>query len=131
MLFGAAAVVLGVMRPDQIATANTPTGGDMGAHVLIPAYLRDNLLPVGRLMGWSNDWYAGFPILYFYFPLPAFTIVFLDLLLPYGVAFKIVTASGLVALPFASYYFARCMGLSRPVALVGGLLTFGWFLLAL
>jgi len=93
----------------------------MGAHVLIPAYLRDNLLPSGRLMGWSNDWYAGFPILYFYFPLPAFTIVFLDLLLPYGVAFKIVTVAGLVSLPFASYYFARCMGLSRPVALVGGL----------
>ena len=121
VLFGAAATVFIVMQPMKMLTANTPTGGDMGAHVLIPAYLRDNLLPSGRLMGWSNDWYAGFPILYFYFPLPAFTIVFLDLLLPYGVAFKIVTASGLVALPFASYYFARCMGLSRPVALVGGL----------
>ena len=24
---------------------NTPTGGDMGAHVMAPAYLRDNLLP--------------------------------------------------------------------------------------
>lgn len=121
VLFGAAAAVFFVMQPMKMLAANTPTGGDMGAHVLIPAYLRDNLLPSGRLMGWSNDWYAGFPILYFYFPLPAFTIVFLDLLLPYGVAFKIVTAAGLVALPFASYYFARAMGLSRPVALVGGL----------
>ncbi|NQV07244.1 hypothetical protein HQ535_11900 [bacterium] len=109
-----------IMRPDQILASNTPTGGDMGAHVLIPAYLRDTLIPGGRVMGWSMDWYAGFPVLYFYFPLPAFTIVALDVLLPYGVAFKLVTVAGLVALPFASYYFARSMGFSRPVAAVGG-----------
>ena len=125
----AVAVILGlgalmafiVMRPDMIFRANTPTGGDMGAHVLIPAYLRDSLIPSGRLLGWSNDWYAGFPVLYFYFPLPAFTIVLLDVLLPYGVAFKLVTVAGLVALPFASYYFARSMGFSRPVSVVGGI----------
>jgi hypothetical protein len=110
-----------VMRPDKIFLANTPSGGDMGAHVLIPAYLRDTLLPAGRLLGWSNDWYAGFPMLYFYFPLPAFVIVLLDLLLPYGVAFKLVTVVGLVGLPAASYYFARSMGFARPVALVGGI----------
>ena len=109
------------MRPDKIFLANTPSGGDMGAHVLIPAYLRDTLLPSGRLLGWSNDWYAGFPMLYFYFPLPALVIVLLDLLLPYGVAFKLVTVAGLVALPPASYYFARSMGFARPVALVGGI----------
>jgi hypothetical protein len=109
-----------VMRPEKIFLANTPTGGDMGAHVLIPAYIRDVLIPSGRVMGWSNDWYAGFPVNYFYFPLPALTIVFLDLFLPYGVAFKLVTVAGLVALPIASYYFARSMGFARPVALVGG-----------
>ena len=119
-LAGAAALIFGIMRPDQIFVANTPTGGDMGAHVLVPAYLRDSLLPEGRLMGWSNDWYAGFPVLYFYFPLPALTIVLLDVILPYGVAFKLVTVAGLAALPFASYFFARCMGLARPVAVVAG-----------
>ncbi|MCJ7725054.1 MAG: hypothetical protein MUP76_01505 [Acidimicrobiia bacterium] len=121
VLAGAAAVIIGVMRFDLILRANTPTGGDMGAHVLIPAYLRDSLLSDGRLIGWSNDWYAGFPILYFYFPLPAFTIVLLDVILPYGVAFKIVTVAGLASMPFSSYYFARSMGLARPVALVGGI----------
>jgi len=109
------------MRPDKIFLANTPSGGDMGAHVVLPAYLRDVLLPSGRILGWSNDWYAGFPMLYFYFPLPAFAVVLLDLLLPYGVAFKLVTVAGLVALPGASYYFARQMGFARPVALVGGI----------
>ena len=116
----AAGVVFAFMRPDQILAANTPTGGDMGAHVLLPAYLRDHLLPSGRLMGWSNDWYAGFPAFYFYFPLPALTIVLLDVVLPYGVAFKLVTVAGLVGLPFAAYYFARGMGFAKPVSLVAG-----------
>jgi hypothetical protein len=120
-LTAAAVVAFAFMRPDLILQSNTPTGGDMGAHVLVPAYLRDELLPAGRVMGWSNDWYAGFPALYFYFPLPALTIVFLDLFLPYGIAFKLVTVAGLVGLPFASYYFARSMGFARPVALVGGI----------
>ncbi len=92
----------------------------MGAHVLVPAYVRDTLLPGGRLLGWSNDWYAGFPVLYFYFPLPAFTIVLLDVFLPYGVAFKLVTVAGLVALPFAAYVFARGMGFARSVSVVAG-----------
>jgi hypothetical protein len=120
----AGAVAFLVMRPEHILAANTPSGGDMGAHVLIPAFLRDVLLPSGRFMGWSMDWYAGFPALYFYFPLPALTIVALDVILPYGVAFKLVTVAGLVALPAASYYFARGMGFSRPVSLVGGVSGF-------
>ncbi len=96
--------------------ANTPTGGDMGAHVLLPQYLQDTLLPQGRILGWSNDWYAGYPALYFYFPLPALVTVFLNVFLPYGVAFKIVTMLGLVALPTAIYFFVRSMGFSRVVS---------------
>jgi len=116
-----ALMAFGYMRPDRIFLANTPAGGDMGAHVLLPAYVRDSLLPSGRLLGWSNDWYAGFPVLYFYFPLPAFTIVFLDVFLPYGVAFKLVTVAGLVALPFAAYVFARGMGFAKSVSVVAGI----------
>ena len=101
-----------------LLVANTPTGGDMGAHVLGPAYLRDVLLPGGRIMGWSNHWFAGFPIFYFYFPLPSLVIVGLDLLLPYGVAFKIVSVLGLVALAPATYFLVRSMAFARPVAAI-------------
>jgi hypothetical protein len=111
-------VVLIVMNPLLLLTSTTPTGGDMGAHVFGPAFLRDSLLPEGRVMGWSNDWFAGFPAFYFYFPLPSLTIVFLDLFLPYGVAFKIVTVLGLVALPPAIYFHTRAMKLVRPIALI-------------
>lgn len=115
----AALVAFLMMRPDLILTANTPTGGDMGAHVFLPAYMRDTLFSDGRILGWTNDWYAGMPVLYFYFPLPASMIVLLDLILPYGVAFKLVTVAGLVALPFASYVLCRGIGFTRPVSLVG------------
>ena len=117
-----------LIRFPQLLVANTPTGGDMGAHVLLPQVLADSLLPSGRILGWSNAWYAGFPVLYFYFPLPALTIVLLDVVLPYGVAFKLVTIAGLVALPFATYLLVRMLGYSRPIAgvaaIAGGMFLF-------
>ena len=117
-----------LIRFPQILVANTPTGGDMGAHVLLPQVLRDVLLPSGRLFGWSSSWYAGFPALYFYFPIPALITVLLDVFLPYGVAFKLVTIVGLVALPIATYAFVRLLGFSRSVsglaALTGSMFVF-------
>jgi len=117
-----------LIRFPQLLVANTPTGGDMGAHVLLPKVLADNLISSGRLLGWSNAWYAGFPVLYFYFPLPAVTTVLLDVVLPYGVAFKLVTIVGLVALPAVTYLFSRMSGFSRPIAgiaaVAGGMFLF-------
>lgn len=101
-----------------LLTANTPTGGDMGAHVQLPQMLREDVLPTGRLLGWSNDWYSGFPVLYFYFPLPAIATLLLNVVLPYGVAFKLVAIAGTVAFPAAVYYFVRRLGFTRSVAAV-------------
>ncbi len=111
-------VVLTVLNPQLVLTATTPAGGDMGAHVLGPAYLRDVLLPQGKLLGWSDAWFAGFPAFYFYFPLPSLFIVFLDLFLPYGVAFKLATILGLIGLPPAVLYLARSIGFSTTIASV-------------
>ncbi|MGH3649718.1 MAG: hypothetical protein ACRDU9_03340 [Acidimicrobiia bacterium] len=111
-------VILIVMNPALIFSATTPTGGDTGAHVFGPAYLRDHLLPEGRILGWSNAWFAGFPAFYFYFPLPSLVIVFLDFFLPYGVAFKIVTVLGLLAMAPAIYFHTRALRMGRHVALV-------------
>ncbi|HSH61525.1 MAG TPA: 6-pyruvoyl-tetrahydropterin synthase-related protein, partial [Acidimicrobiales bacterium] len=83
-------------------------------HVWGPAYLRDHLLPHGRVTGWTPDWYAGFPYLTFYFPLPSLLIVLVDMVLPYGVAFKLVSVSGLVSLPVAAWAFGRLAGLRDP-----------------
>ncbi|NNL71022.1 MAG: hypothetical protein HKO70_13775 [Acidimicrobiia bacterium] len=113
-------LVFFIMQPAELLSSTTPSGGDMGAHVLVPAFLRDNLLPSLRISGWSNDWFAGFPILYFYFPLPALTIVGLDVVLPYGIAFKLTTILGLLAMPFGAYFLARQMQAPRLVATLAG-----------
>src|SRR4051812_16796324 len=89
---GASAIFIWLqMQPHLLLSSTTPAGGDRGAHVWGPAYLRDPLLPHWRISGWAPDWYNGFPAYQYYFPLPSLLIVGLDVVLPYGVAFKLVT----------------------------------------
>src|SRR5690606_21294136 len=104
---GTVAFVFTQFHPDLIFSDTTPAGGDMGAHVWSPAYLRDHLLPHGRLSGWTPDWYAGFPAMQFYMVLPMLAIVALSVVVPYGVAFKLVTISGVVSMPVSAYLFGR------------------------
>src|SRR5262249_16481483 len=85
-----------------------------GAHVWYPAFLRDHLLPHFRLAGWSWDYYAGFPAGQFYFPVPALLIVLLDVVLPYNVAFKLITGLGPLLLPIGAHCFARGIRAPRP-----------------
>ncbi len=103
------------LGPSDIFTDSTPTGGDMGAHVWGPAFLRDHLLPSFQLRGWSPDWYAGFPAMQFYMVLPYLFIVLFDLLLPYGVAFKIVAISGVVLMPLAAWAMGRLSSWREPL----------------
>ncbi|MEO7837552.1 MAG: 6-pyruvoyl-tetrahydropterin synthase-related protein, partial [Acidimicrobiales bacterium] len=111
----AAAVFIFVqLQPSLIFRDTTPAGGDMGAHVWGPAFMRDHLLPHGRLTGWAPDWYAGFAFPSFYFPLPTLLIVIGDILVPYNVAFKVVSVLGMVSLPVAAWAFGRLAGLKAP-----------------
>lgn len=118
ILIATSLVIFIVLNPGLVFSATTPTGGDTGAHVFGPAYLRDTLLPEGKILGWSNDWFAGFPVFYFYFPLPSLVIVALDVFLPYGVAFKLVTVLGLLALPPAIYFHSRALTFGRQLSLI-------------
>ena len=93
---------------DLIFDDTTPTGGDMGAHVWAPAFLRDHFLTNFQLSGWTMDWYGGLPLYRFYMVIPALAIVALDVVLPYGVAFKLVAVVGVAAVP------ARVLGVRSP-----------------
>jgi hypothetical protein len=108
------AVVLSVLHPHLLLRNTTPNGGDLGAHVWFPAFLRDHLLPHWRVAGWSNDWFGGFPAGQFYFPVPALVTVLLDVVLPYNIALKLTTAIGPVLMPAAAYAFGRGIRMRRP-----------------
>lgn len=87
--------VFSQLQPDLIFSDTTPTGGDMGAHVWGPAFLRDELLPRFQLSGWTPDWYGGFPAFHFYMVIPALAIVVLDVgLQPLVAAFVLVFIFG-------------------------------------
>ncbi|MGA1405672.1 MAG: hypothetical protein ACO32X_04520 [Ilumatobacteraceae bacterium] len=115
LIFITTLMIFLTLQPSLIFRNNTPTGGDMGAHVYGPAYLRDHLLTSLRLSGWSNDWYSGLPIYRFYMVVPALFIVALDILLPYGIALKLVAVAGLLALPLCTWLFARLARLAFPI----------------
>ncbi len=102
------------LGPSKVLANNTPAGGDMGAHVWGPAYLRDHLLPSGRLSGWTPDWYAGFPAYTFYMVIPSLAIALLSYVIPYGIAFKLVAISGVLSLPVAAWAFGRLSRLPFP-----------------
>src|SRR5436853_7364540 len=72
------------LQPRLLLSNTTPAGGDTGAHVWGPDFLRHHVLPHFRLTGWAPSWYAGFPAYVFYFPLPALLIAFLSFVLPSG-----------------------------------------------
>ena len=45
------------LQPSQLFKNTTPAGGDMGAHVWLPDYVKRALLPHWRITGWTPDWY--------------------------------------------------------------------------
>ncbi len=112
---GATLFLLKTLHLGLILRNNTPTGGDMGAHVWGPAFLRDHLLSSWKLTGWSMDWYAGFPVYRFYMVVPALLILLVDLIVPYGVAIKIVAVIGILTLPFATWLFGRLARFAFPI----------------
>ncbi len=105
------------VRIDRVFLNTFPTGGDNGGHLGMPAYVRRVLAPQFRLTGWSNDWFAGVPILALYFPLPTWLIIALDTVLPYSIAYKLVTVAGTILLPWAAWRLGRKASLSAPAPL--------------
>lgn len=117
---GATAFVLAELHPSLLFSKSMDVGGDNAAHVAAVHYFVYDLLPRGQLSGWDPQWFDGFPAYVFYFPLPALLVALLTAVVPYAVAFKLVTVSGLVAMPLAAWAFGRLAGFARPVpALMG------------
>ena len=84
------------LRRPLLFLDTTPAGGDMGAHVWGPAFLRDHLLPQLRFTGWTPDWYAGFPAYQFYMVVPSLAIIAVNAGLPWYLSLPVVAAVGVV-----------------------------------
>ena len=116
--FLAIAAVIGItvsqLDPGQLLSRSTITGGDTGSHVALAGFLKSSLLPNLHLTGWDPGAYDGFPLYTFYFPLPDLLAALLGYVIPFTVAFKLVTILGSLTLPVAAWGFGRLAGLERP-----------------
>ena len=85
-----------ILRLDLVFLNTLPTGGDMGAHIVPIKYFIENFATDFQINGWSNDWFAGYPLYFFYFPLPALITFILNLFITYSIAFKIMVVGSII-----------------------------------
>lgn len=110
-----------VFKPWEIFSLTTTCGGDTGTHHYGIKFMIDNLLPHFRVTGWSNGWYAGMPIVHFYFPLPYLMVALLSKIIPYNIAFKIITVLGSFILPACAYWMVKLFRFKYPYPLLASI----------
>ncbi|OGV59997.1 MAG: hypothetical protein A2283_10610 [Lentisphaerae bacterium RIFOXYA12_FULL_48_11] len=96
----------------------TITGGDTTAHNYLASHLKDQLFHHGRIVSWANGWWCGFPMFQYYFPLPYIVIALLSTIIPFNIAFKIISIIGIVALPICAYLSGRLLRFPPPTPIL-------------
>jgi hypothetical protein len=109
------AVTLWALHPSLLVANTLTAGGDTGAHVALPWFLRTELLPHGQLTGWYPGWFDGFPLYTYYFVLSDLLAALGSFVVPYAIAFKLTTVLGSVLLPLCAYTMGRLFRLRAPI----------------
>jgi len=122
-------LLLWYLKPSLLLSPTITAGGDTIYHYVAAKYLRDYLLPNGKIVGWMPGNLAGFPLFLFYFPLAFLLIAGSSFLVPFPVAFKLGTVAGTFALPLATLLSLRWIGCRFPVPAIGAILTLPFLLM--
>jgi len=110
-------------KPELILLKTTASGGDMGSMNYLAKFMRDDLLPEGKIFGWSQGRWAGYPIFQFIPPLCYVIIALLSYAIPLEIAFKIITVSGVFLLPIASFFAMKFMKFKFPVPILAAIFS--------
>ncbi len=95
--------------------SNTLTvGGDTPAHNYLASHMKQQLFEKGRIVSWAGGWWCGFPMFQYYFPLPYLLTAVLSLIIPFNIAFKIISILGMVLLPVSAFIYGRLMKMDKP-----------------
>ena len=108
------AVTLWSLHPNLVFSTSTITGGDTGAHLALPAYLRSIGNPFD-LTPWYPGWFAGMPAYTYYFILPDLLATLASYVINAALAFKLATILGSVLMPIGAYLLGRLMRAPRPI----------------
>ncbi|NNN02637.1 MAG: hypothetical protein HKL87_01375 [Acidimicrobiaceae bacterium] len=109
-------VTLWSLHPSLLVSGSLLTGGDTGAHVALPAFLRSQG-DWWHVTPWYPGWFAGMPAYSYYFVLPDYVALLLSYVVSFAVAFKWATILGSVLMPVGAYVMARLFRAPRPVPL--------------
>ena len=111
-------VTVWTMHPSLIFSTSTITGGDTGAHLALPAFLKSqgSLL---HLTPWYPGWFNGMPAYTYYFVLPDYFAVLASYVINFAIAFKLATILGSVLMPVTAYIMAKLFRAPRPVPAAG------------
>jgi hypothetical protein len=107
-------VVLWSLHPSLLLSSTTATGGDMGAHVATPLFLRQHWSLAG-LTPWYPGWFAGMPLYSYYFVLPDALASVASYVIGYDVAFKLATIIGSLLLPIGAYVMGKLFSARDPI----------------
>jgi hypothetical protein len=109
-------VALTLFPPRLVALDATPAGGDFASHIVALDYLQRELLPDGRVVGWTQQQYGGFPVFLFYFPLSFLLAAGFALVVPLTVAMKLASLLGPALLPAVWFLTLRGLGAPAPAS---------------
>jgi hypothetical protein len=122
-LIGVWVFLLSYFRPSLLFTNAHPAGGDTPSFVHPMEHLRDVLLPAGLPQGWDLGNFAGYAPYQFYFLPPSLLTIGLSAVVPFNVAFRLVTVAGTFLLPLSALVTARALGYRFPVPAVAAAAT--------
>lgn len=123
-----AALVALLCDPSAVLRSTTIAGGDASGTFAGAQYLSAHLLPHGQITGWDPQWFFGFPLYTFYFPLPAVITALLGYVVGFNLAAHLVLVAPAVLLPVATYAAGRLANLSRPSATLMSAASVGFLL---
>jgi len=113
------ALLLSYFRPSLLLLDTMTAGGDTPSFHHPIEHLRNVLLPAGHLQGWDPGNFGGYAPYRSYFLPPSLIVIALSWLVPFNVAFKLVTVLGIFLLPLATVVCLRALGYPFPIPAIG------------
>lgn len=110
-------------KPEFLFSKTTIAGGDMVSHFVLLHYLKNYLMPHGKLIGWYPHWLCGLPMFQFYFIPPYLAMSLLSYLIPLEISFKLISVLGIFLLPFTTYWSMKLMEFKFPTPIVASILS--------
>ncbi|MBU0762406.1 MAG: hypothetical protein KKD39_05220 [Candidatus Altiarchaeota archaeon] len=117
------AYLLTIFPSDLLLMQTTTSGGDTASHYYPTKYLRDELIPRGRITGWMPGWYGGIPLFQFYFPLMFVLIALGSYIIPLEIAFKLGTVVSVFIMPAGFFFGMKYMGYKYPAPQLAALFS--------